>query len=452
MAARSFLGKYYTPIVQVVILGFVCLCCPGMFNALLGLGAGGSMSSNVALIDSANGALYGCFAIVGFFSGTVTNTLGVKYTLTMGSVGYVLYAASLWVYDRRQTSGFVIAAGAILGCCAGIFWSAQGAIMMAYPEEKNKGKYVAIFWALFNTGGILGSLIALGLNLEEAESGGVSTSTYIAFVIVMLIGVVLSLAIASPQRVTRPDGTKVSVAKPLHWTEELKGVLNVWKEWRMICLIPAFLASNWFYSYQFRVNAVYFNSSARALNDTMYWAMQIIASLLLGCLLDCQSMNRRGRALLSLALLFLVLMAVWAGGFVFQLSFDNSFNQPIGWKDPGFGGPFVLYMFFGFSDALYQTYMYWLMGAMSNDPSLLARYAGFYKATQSAGAAISFGIDAVNIPLKWECLICWVLVFLSFPLIFCVANRVQDSNQNVLDTDSSHSSTLEKNEHTTSDF
>ena len=75
--------KYFTPLVQVILLGLVCLCCPGMYNALSGLGAGGSMSSNVGLIDSANGALYGCFAIVGFFSGTFTNTVGVKRTLTV---------------------------------------------------------------------------------------------------------------------------------------------------------------------------------------------------------------------------------------------------------------------------------------------------------------------------------------------------------------------------------
>jgi hypothetical protein len=54
-----------------------------MFNALSGLGAGGSMSSNVGLTDAANGALYGCFAVVGFFAGSVTNTLGVNATLTV---------------------------------------------------------------------------------------------------------------------------------------------------------------------------------------------------------------------------------------------------------------------------------------------------------------------------------------------------------------------------------
>ncbi|RCH92147.1 hypothetical protein CU097_004506 [Rhizopus azygosporus] len=441
--SKGVLQLYYSPLTQVVLLGLVCLCCPGMFNALSGLGAGGSMSSNVGLIDSANGALYGCFAIVGFFSGTFTNTVGVKHTLTIGSIGYVVYSASLWVYDRKQVSGFVIAAGVILGCCAGVFWSAQGSIMMSYPEEKNKGKFVAIFWALFNVGGILGSVIALALNLENEASGGVSTSTYIAFVIVMIIGVVLSLAIASPSRVVRPDGTKVAVAKAMHWKKELKGVLLVWKEWRMLCLIPAFLASNWFYAYQFKVNTVYFNSPARALNDTMYWTLQIIGSLIFGCLLDFQGLSRRSRGLLALVILFVVTMAVWAGGFAFQLTFDNGFDKPIGWKDARFGGPFVLYMFYGFSDAIYQTYLYWLMGAMSNDPSLLARYAGFYKATQSAGAAIAFGIDAVSVPLRWECLICWVLVFVSFPLILLVASRVSETNMND-ENDSLSSKSIDK--------
>lgn len=74
---------FQRPLTQVTLLGLVCLCCPGMFNALLGLGAGGSMSSNVALTDAANGALYGCFAIVGFFAGSITNMVGVKTTLTV---------------------------------------------------------------------------------------------------------------------------------------------------------------------------------------------------------------------------------------------------------------------------------------------------------------------------------------------------------------------------------
>jgi len=37
-----------------------------------------------------------------------------------------------------------------------------------------------------------------------------------------------------------------------------------------------------------------------------------------------------------------------------------------------------------FTDSCYQALAYWIMSAMTNDPFTLARYAGFYKAIQSA--------------------------------------------------------------------
>lgn len=156
--------------------------------------------------------------------------------------------------------------------------------------------------------------------------------------------------------------------------------------------------------------------------------MQVIGSLMIGYLLDYNGLARRTRGLIALGLLFISLMAIWAGGFAFQMTFEADYNDPIRWTNSRFGGPFVLYIMYGFSDSIYQTYLYWLMGAMSNDPALLARYAGFYKAMQSAGAAVAFGIDSTAIRLRWECLICWLLVFISFPLIFVVANKVTETN------------------------
>jgi hypothetical protein len=160
----------------------------------------------------------------------------------------------------------------------------------------------------------------------------------------------------------------------------------------------------------------------------MYWAMQIVASILIGLVLDYSKLKRRDRGLIGLGITFLICMGVWAGGLVFQLTFDRSFDSPIHWTSPGFGGPFVVYILYGFTDALYQSYLYWLMGAMSNDPGMLARYAGFYKAVQSAGGAISFGIDAVHTDLRWECLISWLLIFISFPLIALVTWNITDTN------------------------
>lgn len=42
------------------------------------------------------------------------------------------------------------------------------------------------------------------------------------------------------------------------------------------------------------------------------------------------------------------------------------------------------------------------MSSLTNDPFTLARFAGLYKAVQSAGSAGSFGMDAVATPFLNE--------------------------------------------------
>lgn len=73
----------------------------------------------------------------------------------------------------------MIFAGAILGITAALLWSAQGAIMMSYPLEKDKGKSFAVFWAIFQFGSFIGAIIALALNIKSGGLSAVATSTYI---------------------------------------------------------------------------------------------------------------------------------------------------------------------------------------------------------------------------------------------------------------------------------
>jgi hypothetical protein len=60
-------GLYYNPYTQVIMLGFVCFMCPGLFNALNGVGYAGQLSSETSA--NANSALYAAFAVVAFFAG-----------------------------------------------------------------------------------------------------------------------------------------------------------------------------------------------------------------------------------------------------------------------------------------------------------------------------------------------------------------------------------------------
>lgn len=149
---------YASPKVQLLMISLVCFLCPGMFNALSGLGGGGQVDPTAQ--DHAGVALYSTFAVVGFFAGTFANRLGLRLTLSLGGLGYCVYAASFLSYSHTENIGFVIFAGAFLGVCAGLLWTAQGAIMMSYPPEDSKGRYISWFWIIFNLGAVIGSLVS----------------------------------------------------------------------------------------------------------------------------------------------------------------------------------------------------------------------------------------------------------------------------------------------------
>lgn len=97
----------------------------------------------------------------GFFGGTFVNKLGIKMTLAFGGIGYCIYALSLLVSVHASVGGFNIFAGALLGVCAGLLWTAQGTIMVSYPNEGSKGRYFGWFWAIFNMGAVIGSLVCI---------------------------------------------------------------------------------------------------------------------------------------------------------------------------------------------------------------------------------------------------------------------------------------------------
>ena len=129
-----------------------------MYNALNGLGGGGLLDTKTS--DDANTALYSTFAVVGFFAGTFTNRLGVRNALAFGGIGYSVYISAYLCFKFTHNLGYVVFAGALLGVCAGILWSAQGVIMLSYPPERLKGRYIGWFWVIFNLGGVIGALVS----------------------------------------------------------------------------------------------------------------------------------------------------------------------------------------------------------------------------------------------------------------------------------------------------
>lgn len=42
--------------------------------------------------------------------------------------------------------------------------------MLAYPTESQKGKFIGIFWSIFNLGGVVGASVSLGQNFHSEVS------------------------------------------------------------------------------------------------------------------------------------------------------------------------------------------------------------------------------------------------------------------------------------------
>jgi MFS family permease len=332
----------------------------GMFNAVNGLGGAGQVDAK-ASTDS-NTAVNATFSVVAFFAGTITNWLGIKKALSFGGLGYCIYTASYLCYNHTQNYGFIVFAGFLLGCCAGVLWAAQGAIMLSYPPEEKKGRYIAVFWMIFNMGGVIGSLVPLGQNIHVTTNSPVSDGTYVGFIILSVIGAGLAWLLCDAKNVVRTDGSRVIMMKnPTFKTE----IFGMWETFRsepyIVFLFPMFFASNWFYTYQFNgVNLAQFNTRTRSLNNVLYWSAQIFGALIFGYFLDLSRFRRTVRAKACWVVLFLLTFAVWGGGYAFQRGYtradvemgadtpdDPSDDYPkLDWTDSGYIGPMFLYIFY----------------------------------------------------------------------------------------------------------
>ncbi|KAF8930341.1 hypothetical protein BGZ52_001190 [Haplosporangium bisporale] len=432
--------RWNSPLAQVIAVGFICFCCPGMFNAINSLGGGGQIDSNVG--QNANVALYTCFAIFGLLSGAIHNKLGPKWTILLGGTTYVLYVGSYVAYnnskaraDGTKDGTFNIVAGGILGIGAGMLWTAQGAIMMAYPREQDKGKYIGYFWGIFNAGAVVGSIIGLAINIEKEKRENLSNPVYIAFMSIMAVGTLIALSLAPPSSVTHSNGEHIQIRKFPTWTGELVAILKLFGDWRMICLIPMFASSNWFTSYQFgSVNGAYFSLRTQSFNAIFYWFAQIAGSYAVARVLDYQGVNRRTRALWGLGINTVIVVATYIGGIYFQKGYTRADKlDPKDFKDDGFVGPLILFILYGLTDATWQTYCYWLMGALSNDVTVLSRYAGFYKGIQSAGAAVAWRINAVETPYMTELIVVFALMMASLPGALFLSLRLKDHTEDEVD-------------------
>ncbi|KDO23282.1 hypothetical protein SPRG_20997 [Saprolegnia parasitica CBS 223.65] len=375
---------------QICLLGLVLFGCPGMFNAINGMGAAGQVDATAG--SNANVALYATFASFSIIAGSIHNVLGPRLTLFLGGLPY-------------------------------------GAIVLSYPTENEKGKFISTCWVIFNLGGVIGALVPFILNYNSV-AGNVSDATYIVFLVLMVSGASMSLFMKKPDSIIRSDNTQVDYPKSASVKDEIKGLYEAIFDWRMLCLIPASFASNFFYSYQFNaVNAHMFSLRTRGFNGVLYWGMQMAGAFAFGnYVMDKESVSRATRGKVGLAIATGLTCLSWILGVIVQKDFTRDDpKQNIDFTESSRAAfPMIVYLLYGLVDAIYQNYVYWVIGAMSNDPMDLARFVGLYKAFQSAGGAIAWRIDVLEVSYMTQLIVNWGLMAISFPFMYLVVRKLSN--------------------------
>ncbi|GAA6020406.1 hypothetical protein JCM10207_002097 [Rhodosporidiobolus poonsookiae] len=392
----GFSTFYRHPFTQISVIAMICFACPGMFNSLSGVGGGGQLDPKTA--NDGNVALYSVFAVVGFFSGSLVNKIGHRLAFSAGGSTYALYMGSLLSFNMNGNTGFVIAAGAILGFGASLLWTSQSSLTLAYATEGTKGKAFALFAA----------------------------ATF------------LPLLLVKPESMLRTDGTQVKVPVHPSWKSEFVGMYQLLrKDYWIWSLFPFFVASNWMYTYeQNSFNGALGTLRARSLGSLLFWLAQLVGAGIFGVLIDLQKFRRKSRAWAGLAFLFVLNMVLWGAAYHYQRGYyrtpDGASIPRVDIKDSAYAGIGTLYFFLGLLDAIMQNYVYWLMGAMYNEAGELARLTGIYKGVQSAAAAGAWRMDSVGTSYMTELASTWAVCMAA--LVFAipvVAFRIKDHTEDV---------------------
>lgn len=131
----------------------------------------------------------------------------------------------------------MIFGAALCGISAGVFWMAEAAIAIAYPEPWNRGKALG-YWLTYRLSGqILGGAINLGLNVRGNEAGQVSYTVFLIFIALQASGPFVALLLNRPSRVERKDGKRVDLSVVQNPWFEIKETTRLFFSKRFLLIV-----------------------------------------------------------------------------------------------------------------------------------------------------------------------------------------------------------------------
>lgn len=334
---------YRSSFYNAFILGLCNFCAPGIWGAMNSLGGGGEESP--WLVNAANALTFCLMVLTCALSGIFVQRLGIKWTLILGSAGYCPFAAGLYCNNRWNAEWFVLLGAALCGLGAGLFWMAEAAIALSYPEPQNQGKFLGL-WLTFRVGGqVLGGAVNLGLNAHRNSAGSVSYSVYQVFIALQACAPFIGLLLTAPEKVQRSDGVSVvcQIPQGLSSWSELKATGRLFIGKTFLLIIPLIAQAVYAESVFFTFEGIWFTVRARALASFVSGIVAMIGGNLLGQFLDSKRISYRSRGRYAFLIITILQGAWWIWGTILVTRYHRT-RPIIDIVDTGFGSGFAWFL------------------------------------------------------------------------------------------------------------
>ncbi|KAH7171232.1 major facilitator superfamily domain-containing protein [Dactylonectria macrodidyma] len=377
---------------NITVLGLCNFAAPGIWVAMNSLGAGGAASPK--LINAAN-ALTFCLMVVScYFGSAFVRYVGIKGALIFGTVGYAPFAAGLYTNNRFGTEWLVLVGAALCGISAGVFWMAEAAIAIAYPEPWNRGKALG-YWLTYRLGGqILGGAINLGLNADRDEAGKVSYTVFLVFIAIQATGPLVALFLTKPEEVERKDGKKVELSILNNPWFEIRKTTSLFftKKFLLILLFigQAVFAEAVFFTYM----SAWFTVRSRALGSFLAGIVAVSVGNVLGLWLDRTSVSLKTRTRGAFWGIVTLQGAWWTWATILVTRFRHT-RPTYDWSSSGFGAAFALYIFLTIGFQLNYLFLYFIIHNLADTQDEIIRYSALLRGTESAWQAVSYGLTSL---------------------------------------------------------
>jgi hypothetical protein len=325
----------------------------------------GNLGNNMTL------CIYVCFTVCCIGAPAAVNKLGARLAMFVGILGYASVVAAGLVYFKTGSDATVYACACLLGAGGGLLWIGQGRLILDYTNDTNRGMCFSLFWAMYRAAALLGGIVSFLYFSAEGDAAA-SDGLYLIFLALVIVGATTVLTLRHPSQV-RGSSAQVDALLPPSWLHEAKQTLAMFLNADMLLLAPMFWASGCNEPYILSTFGRHFTKSTLGIEMVFFYGGCIVGALGCGRILDRVSHRATPATsgLLVLALFTLIHFTAFALAAQAEHVWDGT---PVD-LGPKSALPSAVFCLWGLSDAMINTFLYWLVGALYREDGPSKAYA-----------------------------------------------------------------------------